>query len=674
MAKTKINYKDLTKVNDISRAELQLHNTWQPIFEVMEQNFNLVAGEIFSKADIRKLAKEERPRFVTNYFKPFIRHVVGNFMGSIPGLDFHEVTNDDARMAKIMEDLNWNIMFQANDTNYELAQAYIYMSICKFGWLNQYYSYEADAQGMVKIECADPFRIKFDPAGRKRDQSDWSYLSYYGMLSPEEIISLYALNNFELAGLIEEAAIDYLGEDELRKGKVTTWDKRISKANTLNETGKGYDNNYYGNTSDWFDGYRFKVVDWYERRNSFEVLLYDRTKGYMKDITQLVKRDSVDDSSIYNPYQFVDQNKLSLMVQQANSSPEDVVINPKSIIYQTSVCPAMNLVLFDAPCKVQNGRFKFTQIFADNFHPDITKSTCLVDDIKDMVKSYNLRDNTELTAIMRGTHGGIWAEASAVKGREDDIRKNEIGGMKVFNDGALSAGKVKEAPMPQVPNALELLKANAKEDMKAVSSIRDNSQGGSETANENAKLVQTRIAQSEIGMEWLSNQGQYAYLAIAKNNIAFIQEYMTEERQFQIIRDYDDPYWLAINMRAADRVLNDVTVGKFDIVISKKPYGIMARQRMFDETMKLANVITSLRGAQAVPINEIIDNSAVPNRAAWKQANEAVEGQMNAQMQAQAAMSQLQKDSLSIKNKNDEVNLQNNEDVNIVKQLAGGMV
>ena len=108
-----------------------------------------------------------------------------------------------------------------------------------------------------------------------------------------------------------------------------------------------------------------------------------------------------------------DQEKM----QQIKANYYQPIITRKTVnqIYQTTVCPALNCKLYDAPYEVQNGYFKYIPTWYFDFGVTNLEHTSMVDHIKDPVRSYNLRRNTVLTYLMKTAIGETWYEKGAIE-------------------------------------------------------------------------------------------------------------------------------------------------------------------------------------------------------------------------------------------------------------------
>jgi hypothetical protein len=646
-------YDDVEAIARIGSADMNLQARFEVFNQEILENFYRLAGHIYSAADLKKLNLEKRPNFEWNLFRPILLAVVGNFKNAIPSCDFFGESPLEEATANLQKKLNDYVLFQANDIEYELAKAFLWAVVGRIGWLKTSWCYDNDPEGMVKVEWYNSLRLKFDINWTRRDTKDMRYISDSGWYSAEEIMEIYAHKNPDLREIIYDRAETIVGESALKKGKLkkmmATWAERFLN-DSLPYQGKkhGYDSfsesdvNYRFNGT-WYnsDG-RFKVIDWYEKRLEPIMKITDLTTGQEQDVTDIVRVEGKE-----NERNWFDKNKLAMLRQQFVSPV--VKQSYKEIIWQTSVVPALNLKLYDAPQKWQSGYFKFIPVLCYDFHPNILETRSIMDDIIDPVSSYNVERNTILTYIMKMTKGGWIAEEGAVKGFEDELMSNDLVGLKKVANGALTSNRIQPIQPPTYPVALAEHAMSEKEDLQIISAQSPNVQGRKESAKETGVLFQSRVAQANVMQSWISDNAQYSVLLIAYNSLAIIQTYLKMPRAIMILGDEANPEWILLNQRSLGNILNDVTYGRYNIRISKQPYGRKAQEAEFERVMQINTWLQSIDKAYIDPTialkiapltvkNEMIQHiKQVQQRMLEAQMQE---NQQNQQMQQQAAQDQ----------------------------------
>ncbi|MEJ2277376.1 MAG: hypothetical protein P8Y70_06455 [Candidatus Lokiarchaeota archaeon] len=648
-------FEDIEAIARISVVEQHLLAEFEEWFREILRNFYMVQGYIYSEKDRAMLIDQKRPDFQWNLFRPILNALSGNFKNSAPGIDVLGVTQDDHQLADFMKALLEMMLFQKNDFTYELSKAYLWALIARIGWLCSEWSFEQDKEGMFDVRWYDSFRLKFDTTWQRRNMRDLKYMDDSGWLSPEEIIMKYARNKPDLAEEIEEKSkliIGYSTMDRNQKYKnmIATWAERILNAiHPYTSEKKGYDrfNNtvQYDRYGMWYNHRgRFKVVDFYERRPTREMWVYDYASGVEEDITDKIKLPNYNGGYIRDWY---DNDKLqALRTQYGFPELKEYDTN---LIYQTSVIPGLNVKPWDAPQPLNNKNFKFTAIMAYDFHPEMLETKGVVDDIKDPVRSVNHRRNTMLTILMRMAHGGWIAEKTAVKDFMDEFKKNDIANIKVVADGSLTQNRVREIKQNINLTGLQNFEREDLEGTKYISGVHDNSMGLRENAGESGVRFDKGVAQAEVMQEHVSENAQASMLMVAYNAMALMKRFMTEFRILRFKIEGNDPLWLPVNIKIADRIINDPTVGEYDLQISTIPFGRLAKEREFQRVLLLDQTIAQV-DPRMVDLVSLIKLANVSTEQDMIERIKMFEGQAAALIQQQTFQQNIQNMAANIKN------------------------
>lgn len=603
-------FEDLDTIAKFSNLDLQLINEFEVPFNEVSENFNLLAGHIYSDDDLLKLGIEKRPAFKTNLFMPIVMRIVGDFAGNIPGLDFFGRTPDDQKKAEPFKQLNDFIFYQANDINVELAKAFLYMLVARYTWIRQDFTYNNDDEGMIEIEHYHPF-LKFDTSTRKTNLRDCQFIFDDVWLTPDEIIARYAKKNPELKALLKSRIDELLGgKQETTKQRIYNYLSKLTGA-ILDYGGEnsGFDNKriwtknglVYDSKGTWLNNGRLRVTDAYVRQDFPKLVIVDKVMQQKYDFTDEVKRDDLDEN-FADTSDWIDQEKLNVVKSLLPDKDPYIKEETESKIVQTSFCGGLQVKLYDGLQQIQNGNFKFTKIDCYNFHPDILETRSMIDNIKDTIKSYNLRDNTELTYLLRSTHLEYLVD-ERLKGKVKDLQSNKIGGVRHVPEGAIER-KMIERIDPPAPNlALERYKQQKWEEVKILTGVNENSLARQESQGESGKLFENRIVQTEIMQEWISKNAHNALPILAKNNIYLIQHFFTEKRTFRILAEdgTNNFSWLTINDKDEfGRIMNDMSVGEFDIEISTVPYGRIAREEDKARNLEILNITAKMEGFETI--------------------------------------------------------------------------
>jgi len=593
-------FEDIPTISRVSNAEVNLSSDFEQFFKDQMRNFYLAAGYIYSDADLKKLIKEKRPAFQVNLFAPILLEIVGSFIGNLPGIDIVGTNDDDQAKAHVLKELNDSVMYVNNDCEAEFKKAFLTAIIARRSWIKQEWRFNNRGVGNIIIEFYNSF-IKHDTSSTR--WSDTQFLSDTAWLTPEQIIRNYARGKSDLEAEIKEKSLTIFGESEKKNKEIARWYELLTgSAMSYKGDEKGFDSQDFKNEWDahgvWHrrESRRLKVVDFYEKR-------YEKTKTLI-------------DPQTFKPYDVTDfsDEDLTAIVQSYPIQPR-IKEDYTEKVYQISVVPGINVKLFEGLQEIQNGNFKFTKIDCFDFHPDQLETKSIVDNIKDGVRSRTLLKNTNLTYIMRMAHGGYLAEEGLAKGHTGlkELDSNKIGGVTYVPNGSISGNRIKEKTVPNPNIAIERFNEQDWEEIQTVSGSTANSRGKQESSSESGKLFQKRVERGAVLQEWVNSNFQSALKIITQNNIYLIQNNMTEDRVVRLLRDENKPEFMTINKRVLGQVLNDVTVGDFDVEISHTAFGREAKELDREKEGEVISVLMQLNPAY-VPAATIVKNSGIKSK------------------------------------------------------------
>jgi hypothetical protein len=554
-------------------------------------NANSAAGHIYREDQIKKLDLEGRPTFSYNLYRPVLNQIAGAFKSSVPGISFLPQQPDEEGLAALFEVLNNFICYQQNDLKYELSKAYLDALIMRMTFIRQDWVVSSDyPEGFVRIQHCDPLSIRIDPDTKSRTLEDCNYICDMRQLSPEKIIQIYCADDPDMAYQITDAASQVLGVSSDEKQVIRTWAERLQMlTNFYGSEWKGYDTesneNALSKQYELLKDGLLTTLDFYERRQVRAMYTIDRD-GTMTEITALVKKEGKDPKDLtVPPSEWYDNDKLQ-QIRESHPEITDIKVKLPTKIYQSSVVPILNLVLYDELQDIQSG-FRFSPVFAYDWHPSLLETKGVVDDMKDPTRSFSERSNSMLTLMQTYSQGGWLVSDKAIQGYEADWAENRTGMTRKVKDAYW--GKTKQVEPPPFPVGYDNMRKEDAELIKQITGSTDSSRGITAESGESGKLFQARVQQSDIMQTWTSDNAQAALKQIAKNNVAFIQKYYTRHDTLMLLNSVlpegtsqQGKYsMMEINKPTAQGILNDTSAGTFEIQFSPVPFGDTAKQNAY---------------------------------------------------------------------------------------------
>ena len=259
----------------------------------------------------------------------------------------------------------------------------------------------------------------------------------------------------------------------------------------------------------------------------------------------------------------------------------------------------------------------------------------------------NKISSQELHIVNTTANSGWIVEAGSLSGMDaDDLEEHgaETGLVLEFNRGFNPPAKI---PPNQIPTGLDRISQKAAINIKQISGISDSMLGtdSPEVSGVAIQAKQNRGAMMvQVPLDNLAKTRQY----LAEKVLNLVQAYYTEERIVQIV-DESDPMKasepMVVNqMTPEGEIINDLTLGEYDVVVSTSP----ARDN-FDE-MQFAEAIQLRQVGVPIPDDIIVDYSHLSRKGEVAQRIRMMQGTeppteeqaQIQQFQAEAAMTQMQ--------------------------------
>jgi hypothetical protein len=252
----------------------------------------------------------------------------------------------------------------------------------------------------------------------------------------------------------------------------------------------------------------------------------------------------------------------------------------------------------------------------------------------------------ELHIVNTTANSGWMVESGSLVGMTpDDLEEHgaQTGLVLEYARGTAPPSKIQPN---QIPTGLDRIAQKAAQNVKTISGIND-SMLGTDSAEVSGIAIQAKQNRGtimiQVPLDNLNKTRQY----LAEKTLNIIQRFYTEERIIQITNEEDpmkprEP--MVVNqMTPEGRIVNDLTIGEYDVIIATAP----ARDS-FDE-MQFAEAISLRSAGVAIPDDAIIEYSHLAKKAELAKrirmitgVEQSPEQQEFAAMQQQLAMQELQ--------------------------------
>ena len=578
--KDKIDIRDNDTINRIIQIDQDACTTFDPIFRKFRRCFDGVISDLqISKELKEKFNDENRPYNSYNILSPIAKYLTSLERGQRKKVAALPRKPSGLETASIVSKVVDCKLYNANHDVHK-TRSFLDSSICGWGWLHGMWSFDKVKSGDWFEQAISPFDIKFDLSSRDMSLEKCKWIDYSPEMTLEEIVTQYAYNDSELLDeIMKEAKQYFMPESKERKKFISTIFQ------TLMDTAGSYMGHHHAesdkyNSGTWFNSLngKFKVIELHERRTERRMQVFDTKNNSYQDIT-----DEVLGEDGYKE----DPDAIKKIMEKYPKSPEPQwsTINQ---IWITTVIPALQLKVYDKPYAVQNNNFMFTFFPAYDFHDKMEHIQSPIEEVLDLQSDFNKEMSLRLELLLRAANRGYLVEGDAIgKDNERAFMSKKIGLYKKVN----KISGIQEEQALKVPPELFTDPEMKKGLIEYISgSTREAAHGQSDNKKEGEGLFKLKQDASVGMVQCLFDNLDTANIQFAENFFANAQKFMTMEDVIRITTDNENPEFVQINQptfsidqegKLVTKILNDITVEKYDFVMSNQPYTRTARENEF---------------------------------------------------------------------------------------------
>lgn len=597
---------DSSKVQELIQVYTNLHPTYKQIFDAMNRNYNMIVSENQWDSEIKSALQDAgRPANAYNMLSNVVKHMTSLESGNRKKITVLGRTPGDVQTASTLSKL-LDFLLSNQKFNYHRTRAFIDAIIARIGWLRTLWSFEDDPLGTLDIRSINPMQIMFEMGYSDITLKRSGHILYTPDLSLDQIINQYGNKSKKLLHEILRQGNNYFTQtdpEDTKKFISMTLRTLITTMQQYFTLGVSDQISAVLRNQTWFDPVtgKFKILELHERRTSKRMILYDPEQNKNIDITnKILSQDG-----------YTEDHELIREQMSKYPGASEPRWKFKRQIWITTVIPALGLKVTDEPYAIDTQNFMFTPVFCYDFHADMKQTQSVIDELIDAQSDYNKTRSTLLEMLVRFSSLGYLVEEGAIDGFEADYTNKEIGGYKRIKRGRM--GSIQPEQYPTIPPELFRNAEESKYLLEYIAGTPKTVMGMSESSSEPASLNRQRTAAAVQLIQHIYDNLDQAIQQVGENIIPNIQKFMTMPRIFRITNDFDKPEYLEINKpeliieqgKVIQRILNDVTIGKYDIVVANSPYSPTEREAEFIklvDVMKFAMTINPEFAIKMFPI------------------------------------------------------------------------
>lgn len=538
----------------------------------------------------------EKPMLSIPLVRKFINRIAGaQSSAKIDEKAFPRDDMGDAIIAEILTDLK-SYAYELNNADYQKARAFRDMLITGRGFIKACWNDENDPLGEITIKRINPFRVFLIGDAEEYDTSkmdeviDVSYISY------DRLVAMYPDKKEELEGLKNE----------------------MDDKGYIGSPVGGYD---YSPKGEQFDE---------EVRNNEGKYTIIRSQRYEYVPVTLINMPD-------KGYQEIDP-KTVREVQKAVGVKLPVIKKKVRRVRELTICG--NVVLDEQVGRYKHGKFDIIGWFAYN---DNGRITGIAQDLIDIQDEKNKRRSQIIHMLGTAAKNSYWVKKGALDDVESAKRDvGRVGALIEVNGEPSQVAKPIDSNMTALP-AIVGMEEKAEMDFNSVSGLTDASLGQVPDGVKSGRGINQLQQGVEVIISELFEHHLMSSKLLAQLTIALIQQYYDEPRRVRILGDYSAKFIppelkQMMDMGIVEAVqegakiisintspLNDVTVGRYDIVIDATSSNPTTRRAQFFDLLNMK--------AQGAPIawSKVLSLSDV--RGAQELAQMAAEAEQAMAMQ-----------------------------------------
>jgi hypothetical protein len=548
------------------------------------------AGDQWETSDLNALGLQRRPALTINKIISTISTIQGEQIYNRNEVLFRPSVGASADTAEALSKV-WLQIAQQNQLPWVRSDVFADGIIRSRGFYDVRLCFDGSMQGEVEISQLNSKNVVLDPDAEEYDPDKWSDVHVTKWLTYQDIATLYNEDDAEYLRDRDASAFPY-AYDSIERVR-----DRFA--------GTSLQGAYYSMTDKPGVRRNIRTIERQFRQLAKQKHFVDVTTG--------------DTNPIPDGW---DRNRIAAVLEKAGNTISVISKQVRRIRWRVT---ADNVLLHDdwSPYK------HFTVV---PYFPQFRygRTVGIVENLLGPQEMLNKVSSQELHVINTTANSGWKIKAGALKNMSvEELEMNGAQtGLVIELDDINSAEKIQPN---QTPSGLDRLSYKAEEHIKTISNVSDSMQGF-DREDVAAKAIQYKTQRGSVNMtKVLDNLERSDYL-LARNVLDIVQSYYTEERLIHITHDdvTQEAEQIPVNQPdpVTGEILNDLTLGEYNIVITSTPY----RASMEDSQFEQAKALREL--GIKIPDSVLIENSRLMRRS-----------EIVKQMQAEAESPQAQQEA-----------------------------
>ena len=571
-------------------------------------------GEQWDQTDVSMLDAEGRPALTINTILPTINTVLGEQSTRRADIQFKPRRGGDEEVAQTLNKLYMQI---ADNNKLDWIEQQVFsdgLIMDGRGYFDVRMDFSDHVEGEIRITAKDPLDILIDPDAKEYDPKHWNEIFETKWMTLDEIEEMYGTKKAEELQFIAENGNSF-GRDSVE-----------------------YEETRYGDTESMDDYLGASTYDEDEYRNVKALRVIERQHKRITRVQCLVDPDTGDQRPVPEAW---NDRKAKSFAKKYNLT---LISKIQKKVRWTVTCD--KVVLHDDWSPYAG--FTIVPYFA---YFRRGRPFGMVRNLLSPQEQLNKISSQELHIVNTTANSGWMVESGSLVGMTpDDLEEHgaETGLVIEYARGTNPPAKIQANT---IPTGLDRISQKAAANIQAISGINE-SMLGTDSAAVSGIAIRAKQNRGAIMIQVPLDNLRKTRHYLAEKILELIQTFYTEQRIIQVTNESDplqprEP--MVINqMTPEGRIINDLTLGEYDVVVSTAPARDSFDEVQFAEALNLRQVGVAIPDDAIIEYSHLAKKGELAKRIRTTTGIEKTPEQMEAammvqQMQMQEAQLELAK-------------------------------
>jgi len=462
------------------------------------------------------------------------------------------------------------------------------------GYFDIRMEFDENMNGDVSITTLDPMDVIPDPDGKEYDPKSWADVTTTKWITLDSIKTTYGLAVWRRVSQMIDDEPDF-GSDGYGEPR-----NKFSAQDTYSS--------YYKDKAD-VEHVRVIERQWKKLNNRF--FWYDISTGEMFPVPDGTTKREMNQVAKDGDYEVI--SRLVERIRWTTSTKNTILHDDWSPYDHYTIVP-------------------FFPYFRRG------RTVGMVDNLIKTQEMLNKVFSQTLHVVNTTANSGWTLEQNSLTNMETEDLEDRGGETGLVLEYKPGRGEPKKIEPNQIPNGLKDLTTTGVELIRLISGVSETFQGGG-GPEVSGVAIQSRVHQAAVQLATPIDNLFRTRNMVAEILLDLIQNFYTDERAFLITSDQEvdesgqpQQQPITINNEGLDsQILNDITVGKYDVVIADVPTHITFQNAQMQEALEMRKFGVEIPDEEMIMLSTLSRKSKIVE----KMSNDAGADQQQAQIQAQ---------------------------------------